>query len=83
MPAKNNSVNSRGTIFKEAEMSIQTAIDCFAENIRLFAPHPPSEPEKFNLYNGLVNLALAIQKMEMEINNIERDLHFIRNNLNR
>ena len=47
-----------------------TAKKCFAENIRLFAD-PKREPEKFNLYNGLFNLAAAVEETQTEIAQIK------------
>jgi hypothetical protein len=41
-------------------MSYERAKNCFDENIRLFA-NPQSQPEKYNLYNGLTNLTNAIE----------------------
>ena len=55
----------------------KTAKDCFEENIGLIGGHQ-SNPEKFNLYNGLANLAVAIsgieetlQRLETRITNLE------------
>jgi hypothetical protein len=42
----------------------------FAENLRLFGK-PQAEPEKYNLYNGLVNLASAVEQMQSPIAEIE------------
>jgi hypothetical protein len=41
-------------------MSYERAKNCFNENISLFA-NPQSQPEKYNLYNGLTNLTNAIE----------------------
>lgn len=43
-----------------------TAKKCFAENLQLFAD-PQSQPEKYNLYNGLYCVAQAIERREAEI----------------
>lgn len=47
-------------------MKLETARDCFLENIRLCGD-PKTNPEKFNLYNGLANLAEAMMEMKAEI----------------
>lgn len=49
----------------------ETARACFAENIRLFG-NAKTQPEKFNLYNGLLNLADAIKKLEDRLDDIEK-----------
>jgi hypothetical protein len=51
-------------------MSIQSAINCFEENIRLFA-NSRVEPEKYNLYNGLANMASTIQRLDREVGEIK------------
>ena len=40
-----------------------TAKACFLENINLFS-NPQIAPEKYNLYNGLYHLTLAIERLE-------------------
>jgi hypothetical protein len=52
-------------------MSIQTAINCFDENIRLYS-NPQTDPATYNLYTGLYQIALAIQRLESEIGAIKR-----------
>jgi hypothetical protein len=47
---------------------------CFDENIRLFA-NPQQQPEKFNLYNGLFNLAIAISEIEDKLRSIDHRVH--------
>jgi hypothetical protein len=42
------------------------AIRQFEENVRLFAPST-SQPEKFNLYGGLANIARAIESLQAEV----------------
>ncbi len=41
-------------------MSYEWAKNCFSENINLFAS-PQISPERYNLYNGLINLTAAIE----------------------
>ncbi len=41
-------------------MSYEWAKNCFSENINLFA-NPQVSPEKYNLYNGLINLVMAVE----------------------
>jgi hypothetical protein len=52
-------------------MSLDTAKKQFAENIQLFG-NPNSQPEKFNLYGGLSNLAEALQNIENDLYEIKR-----------
>src|ERR1051325_7174846 len=60
---------------------IDTAKKCFAENLRLFG-NAQTQPEKFNLYNGLHNLAIAIEQMqqqvEQKLQQIDSDMSRIR-----
>lgn len=65
-------------------MSVQTntAKKCFAENIQLFA-HAQTEPEKFNLYNGLHNATDAIEQLERRLLAIEQNIEHILHRLNR
>jgi hypothetical protein len=58
-------------------MKIQTATNCFNENIRLFGD-ARSEPEKFNLYNGLSNMAQAIAQLAREVDAIKQTVDRIR-----
>ena len=57
--------------------SSQNALKCFNENIRLFGD-ARTEPEKFNLYNGLANLALAIKEMQTEIASLRQEVNRLR-----
>jgi len=41
-------------------MSYQSAKNCFNENVALFA-NPQTNPEKYNLYDGLSNLTQAME----------------------
>ncbi|MDO9530883.1 MAG: hypothetical protein Q7O12_01965 [Deltaproteobacteria bacterium] len=61
-------------------MGTNTAKKCFAENLQLFA-NAQSQPEKFNLYNGLHGLAEAIESLESRIAQIEHNLQIINNNI--
>ena len=47
-------------------MSASFAAKCFTENLDRFA-NSKTEPEKFNLYNGLRALAEAIANLEQEV----------------
>ena len=46
---------------------------CFEENIRLFA-NANTEPEKFNLYHGLVAIADAIASMQSQLSDLDNRL---------
>jgi hypothetical protein len=48
-------------------MDARTAERMFEENLRLFTPRPETEPEKFNLYGGLANLAKELQGIRSEL----------------
>ena len=50
-----------------------TAKKSFEENIRLFAD-AQSEPEKYNLYNGLHALAGSIDEVQAKLEDIYRRL---------
>jgi hypothetical protein len=50
---------------------IDTAKKCFAENLRDFGDLNAA-PEKYNFYNGLANLAIAIEQMQTEITQIKQ-----------
>lgn len=50
---------------------------CFGENIRLFGD-PQIDPEKFNLYNGLSNLAEAIERLEIEVQSLQQEVQRLR-----
>ena len=54
-------------------MYSNNAKKCFSENLRLFA-NPTLEPEKYNLYNGLLNLAEAIKGIEQRIKYIKNEI---------
>ena len=58
-------------------MSIDIAKRCFEENIRLFGD-ANTEPEKFNHYNGLFNMAVAIQQLEAQVHNLSNEIDALR-----
>jgi len=49
----------------------KTAIDSFKANIDPFSD-TTSDPEKYNLYLGLINLAKAVDEIEKRLNRIEQ-----------
>jgi len=65
----------------ESAMSIQSAINCLDENIRLYG-NPRVDQEKYNLYNGLSEMARAIQRLDNEVevikNTVNGILHEVR-----
>ena len=54
------------------------AKNCFAENFRLFGD-ARTQPERFNLYKGLVALADAIATIQEQQVSLERRLREIEN----
>lgn len=52
-------------------MSSMAAEKQFAENVRLFG-NAKSNPEKYNLYMGLANLAKAIRNLEYDLDELKR-----------
>ena len=58
-------------------MSIHTAKSCFEENVRLFG-NANTEPEKFNHYNGLFHMAVAIQQLEVQVHNLSKEIDALR-----
>ncbi len=57
-------------------MTIDLAIKCFLENRDLFG-NPQSQPEKYNLYNGLANLAQGISDMETEMKRLQQKIQLL------
>ncbi len=53
---------------------------CFEENLRLLSDSAEN-PEKYNLYQGLLNLSLSMQRMELEIKSIQREVSFLGSSL--
>ena len=51
----------------------QTGTKNFTENIRLFGD-ARSQPENFNLYNGLALMAEALKRQEEEMASIKKQL---------
>ena len=54
-------------------MSIQNAINCFTENLRMCGQPNPANPqsmEKYNLYSGLLSLAEAVRQIEFKVTQI-------------
>jgi len=54
-------------------MSFDNAKKCFVENINLFG-NAQMEPEKFNLYNGLFNMAESLQRLEQEVHQLRNEV---------
>lgn len=46
----------------------------FDENLNLFA-NPNTEPEKYNLYAGLSNLAQGLEDLAAEVEELKRKIH--------
>jgi hypothetical protein len=55
---------------------IDSAKKCFAENLRLFG-NASTQPEKYNLYNGLANLATAVEELQTKLSQIEATVNRI------
>ena len=55
------------------KQNLQIAAKCFGENLALFSD-PQGTPEKYNLYNGLANLAGGIQALQAEIERLRPEL---------
>ena len=51
----------------------QNSLKCFQENLRLFAD-ARTEPEKFNLYNGLANMAKALGDLQSEVHQLRQEV---------
>jgi hypothetical protein len=54
-------------------MNFEYAKRQFEENVHLFG-NPRTNPEKYNLYRGLENLAIGLGELEARINKIEEML---------
>jgi len=52
---------------------------CFAENLKLFG-NAQTQPEKYNLYNGLANLSDSIEEMQNEIHRLRQEVDSLRRN---
>jgi len=56
---------------------IETAIKCFDENIKLYG-NPITDPEKYNLYNGLASLSEAISELQNQIGILQNMINVMR-----
>jgi hypothetical protein len=54
-------------------MSIDTAKKCFDENLKFYVSQK-SQPEKFNLYQGLYNIADEIEKINLRLDQLDSTL---------
>lgn len=59
------------------KQDLKIAVKCFTENLDLFSD-PEATPEKYNLYNGLANLAGGVQELHAEIERLRYDLQHLR-----
>lgn len=58
-------------------MSAKDAGDSFLTNFRLVGG-PDAEPEKYNLYKGLMELAAAVEQIESDIKDIKDFMYFLK-----
>ena len=58
-------------------MSFNAAKKCFSENVQLFG-NAQTQPEKFNHYNGLYNMAEALQSLQDEVQRLRREVDDLR-----
>lgn len=49
----------------------------FAENLELFG-NPASQPEKYNMYQGLINVVQGLSSLEQKVDRIDRELQVLR-----
>ncbi|MBU1084861.1 hypothetical protein KKB06_00770 [Patescibacteria group bacterium] len=59
-------------------MSTYQAKIQFEENLKLFG-NATSQPEKYNLYAGLINLTKAIEQIKSDLRSIKDDIFIIKN----
>lgn len=59
-------------------MHANSAIKCFNEN-RVHFGNARTQPEKFNLYNGLSSLAKAVKELQDEVDKLRREVAGLRN----
>ncbi len=52
----------------------------FDENRNLFGD-PRTEPEKFNLYNGLASMAEAVSELQMQVQSLSQEVQMLRQEL--
>ncbi|MBN2188238.1 MAG: hypothetical protein JW699_02195 [Chitinispirillaceae bacterium] len=50
--------------------------ECFSENVRLFG-NQQTEPEQFNLYNGLRVMSETLVSLAQVVDNVERQCNMI------
>lgn len=50
-------------------MGFYNAKRCFEENLRLFVD-PKTQQEKYNLYNGLLNLVIGLELLEQQVQHL-------------
>ena len=62
-------------------MSFDGASQQFRENLRLFGSDPRTQTEKFNLYNGLINIAEGLKDLKSAIDKIEQRLQHLENRI--
>ena len=53
--------------------SIETAVQCFDENIKLFGD-ANTQPEKYNTFNGLASLAEGIAELQTQIRQLREEV---------
>jgi len=54
---------------------LDTAKKCFADNVKHYVrTNPQTNPEAFNLYNGLQNLAGAVEDMQNQLEDMQNTL---------
>jgi len=53
--------------------SVNNAIKCFDENRDLFGD-PHTQPEKFNLYNGLASIAEALLELQTQVQALRQEV---------
>lgn len=61
---------------------IHTAQKCFIENLHLFSS-PTRDPDRFNLYTGLVGLAKAMETMQASLDRLEKRMQRVEDNATR
>ena len=59
---------------------IIAAIKCFDENRNLHGK-ADTKPEKYNLYNGLSNLAEAVYELQKQMETLSQDVRMLRMNI--
>ena len=61
-------------------MSFYDAERQFVENVKLFG-NPQTQPEKYNLYNGLGNLARSLRNLEDKVDSLLGEVRRIKSRL--